>query len=141
MVDDVDAELDALEDHRLVGHVGADLGAALVGGVDDCGDLVAGHVAGGPVRVTVTGTGEDLDGLDTAADLLADQRAQLVGTVGAEVECPASGTPSTTRHRLFMSPVVPMWCPHARMRGPGMMSSAMAILSCASMSCAHEAPE
>ena len=24
--------------------------------------------------------------------------------------------------RLFMSPVVPMWWPQARMRGPGMMS-------------------
>ena len=31
-----------------------------------------------------------------------------------------------------------MWWPQARMRGPGMMSSAIAILSCASMSCAHD---
>ena len=139
VVDDVDAELDALEDHLPVGDMGADLGAALVRGLDDRGDLGARHVAVRAVGLTVTGAGEDLDRLHPARDLLADQLAELVGPVGGEVDAgrlvalPPGG-------RLFMSPVVPMWWPQARMRGPGMMSWAIAILSCASMSCAQDAP-
>src|SRR3546814_13147679 len=79
VVDDVDSELHALEEHLPRGHVGPDLGAALVSGLHDRGDLEARHVPRGAVVDAVSRAGEDLDGLDATADPLSDELARSEG--------------------------------------------------------------
>src|SRR5437879_6009522 len=73
VVDNIDTDLDALEDHVFRRYVRPHARAAVVRGRNDRRDLVAGHVATAPPRDAVTGAGEDLDNLDSAADLLANE--------------------------------------------------------------------